>query len=228
LLAKGNSLSTNRKFDIDLILARHGNTFDDGQRTVWVGAQIDLPLASKGREQAKAIGESLLRSALIPRRIIAGPLTRTWETAAIVASSINRPVNAIEVDKALCEIDYGIWEGKSSDEIRGMGGGEELSAWENDGRWACEAWRSSRDAHFQALAVFIDDIRRRRASPVLVVSSNGVLRLLLQQLDLGLANTKMNTGHLSLLKLCDEGIDILSLNLSPREFAMLSRAASTY
>jgi hypothetical protein len=43
-----------RKFDIDLILARHGNTFDDGQQTVWVGAQIDLPLASKGREQAKA------------------------------------------------------------------------------------------------------------------------------------------------------------------------------
>jgi broad specificity phosphatase PhoE len=135
----------------------------------------------------KPIGESLLRSALIPRRIIAGPLARTWETAAIVASSINRPVNAIELDKALCEIDYGTWEGKSSDEIRGMGGGEELSAWENDGRWACKAWRSSRDAHFQALAVLIDDIRWRRASPVLVVSSNGVLRLLLQQLDLGLA-----------------------------------------
>ena len=39
-----------------LLLARHGNTFDKGDKVVWVGARTDLPLTAKGREQARALG----------------------------------------------------------------------------------------------------------------------------------------------------------------------------
>ena len=45
-----------------LLLARHGNTFNKGDKIVWVGARTDLPLTAKGREQALALGQALAPS----------------------------------------------------------------------------------------------------------------------------------------------------------------------
>ena len=68
-----------------LLLARHGNTFEAGDKVVWVGARTDLPLTAKGREQAAALGEGLRPVKSVIKHIVSGPLNRTREHAAIAA-----------------------------------------------------------------------------------------------------------------------------------------------
>jgi broad specificity phosphatase PhoE len=74
-----------------LLLARHGNTFDKGDKVVWVGARTDLPLTAKGREQAQALGTALAPSAARIKRVISGPLLRTRDAAAIICQALNAP-----------------------------------------------------------------------------------------------------------------------------------------
>ena len=110
-----------------LLLARHGNTFNKGDKVVWVGARTDLPLTAKGREQAQALGQALAPFAPRIERVISGPLLRTREHAGI-ATDVAGEKAAIEIDQRLREIDYGLWEAKSSEEIQAMDGGAELDA----------------------------------------------------------------------------------------------------
>jgi probable phosphoglycerate mutase len=44
-----------------LILIRHGNTFEAGQKAVWVGARSDLPLTMAGEAQAHAAAQYVAR-----------------------------------------------------------------------------------------------------------------------------------------------------------------------
>ena len=74
-----------------LLLARHGNTFNKGDKVVWVGARTDLPLTVKGREQAQALGEALAPFAPRIKRVVAGPLLRTREQAAIICEALKTP-----------------------------------------------------------------------------------------------------------------------------------------
>ncbi len=74
-----------------LLLARHGNTFNKGDKVVWVGARTDLPLTAKGREQAQALGQALVPFAPQIKRVISGPLLRTREHAAIICEGLKTP-----------------------------------------------------------------------------------------------------------------------------------------
>ena len=74
-----------------LLLARHGNTFNKGDKVVWVGARTDLPLTAKGREQAQALGQALVPFAPQIKRVISGPLLRTREHAAILCEALKTP-----------------------------------------------------------------------------------------------------------------------------------------
>ena len=46
---------------IKLIIARHGNTFNKGETPTRVGSRTDIPLVDSGKEQAKLIGEYLVK-----------------------------------------------------------------------------------------------------------------------------------------------------------------------
>ncbi len=165
-----------------LLLARHGNTFEAGDKVVWVGARTDLPLTAKGREQAEALGEGLQPIKSTIKRIVSGPLSRTRGHAAIAAQVLGTR-QRVEVDERLREIDYGLWEAKTSDEIQVLGGGEELKAWDERGVWPTSpSWSPAEDmiatnavelAHELAGSLASDDV-------VLVVSSNGILRFFLK------------------------------------------------
>ena len=117
-----------------LLLARHGNTFNKGDKVVWVGARTDLPLTAKGREQALALGQALAPFAPRIKRVISGPLLRTREHAAIAAQVLGSDPR-VEVDERLREIDYGLWEAKSTGEIQAFDGADELKAWDKSGIW---------------------------------------------------------------------------------------------
>src|SRR5947209_2254065 len=128
-----------------LLLARHGNTFEPDDKVVWAGARTDLLLAAKGREQAAALAAALF--AVKPRltRIIVGPLKRTREYGERVAHGLDFSC-AIEVDERLREIDYGLWEGKSQEEIHALGGEHELKAWDENGTWPqSPGWEPSQE-----------------------------------------------------------------------------------
>ncbi len=165
-----------------LLLARHGNTFETGDKVVWVGARTDLPLTARGREQAAALGEGLqpVKSAI--KRIVSGPLSRTREHAALAAEVLGFD-GQVEVDERLREIDYGLWEAKSNEEIHALGGAEELKSWDKAGIWPTSPGWSPPQVIIAENAVHLaQNLAASLASydAALLVTSNGILKFFLK------------------------------------------------
>ncbi len=165
-----------------LLLARHGNTFDKGDKVVWVGARTDLPLTGKGKEQAQALAAGLQPLASRIKRVIAGPLQRTREHAGIAAARLQLEV-PVEADERLREIDYGFWEGRSSEEIQALGGDTELKAWNEKGEWPrSPGWAPPAEI----VAANVAQIAGACAGTLsggdaaLLVTSNGILKFFLK------------------------------------------------
>jgi broad specificity phosphatase PhoE len=165
-----------------LLLARHGNTFEAGEAATWVGARTDLPLTAKGREQAEALGAALEPVKPRLKRILAGPLKRTREHAAIAARRLGFEAPA-KIDERLREIDYGAWEGKTSEEILAAGAETELKAWDKRGVWpSSPGWSPSEDAIAKNAADIAGGLAAAisRDDAALIVTSNGILRFFLK------------------------------------------------
>jgi probable phosphoglycerate mutase len=165
-----------------LLLARHGNTFEKGDKVVWVGARTDLPLTAKGRAQAAALGEGLKPLRPHIGRIVCGPLKRTREHAAIAAERLGFAA-AAEVDERLREIDYGAWEAKSSEEIQALGGEAELAAWNEKGKWPeAPGWTPSAEVIAANVAQLAGECAATlgSADAALLVTSNGILKFFLK------------------------------------------------
>jgi probable phosphoglycerate mutase len=210
---------------MDLVLVRHGNTFAPGDAVVWVGARTDLPLVDKGRRQAEAVAAGLAAAELVPARIYAGPLKRTVETAAIVAAAIGLDASAVVISEALREIDYGRWEGRDNAAIRAEAA-DALAAWQDDAVWPeGQGWRPGEAAIAAAWAVLLATIRRDVPADgcAVVVSSNGIFRLVAKSLGLAPAVAKMATGAVARLRLDGDAVAVLGWNLDP---AGLSTAAA--
>lgn len=179
-----------------VILCRHGNTFERGDKVVMVGAHEDLPLTAQGIEQARAVGMALASINVIPARILSGPLQRTKVFAEHVRSETQASV-AVESDDRLIEFDYGAWSGLSNDEIVALSGQAALDAWQE---------RSERPIDID----FVPSAERARAEAVdlmselaslqgigVVVTSNGRLREFGQLLasNSTVPSYKVKTGH---------------------------------
>jgi probable phosphoglycerate mutase len=165
-----------------LLLARHGNTFDAGGKVVWVGARTDLPLTAKGREQAAALGEGLQPVKPAIKRIVSGPLQRTCEHAEIAARALGF-AQPVEIDERLREIDYGLWEAKTTDEIHALGGADELKAWDESGLWPnSPGWLPPREVVAANVAQLAEGLATAldRDDAALLVTSNGILKFFLK------------------------------------------------
>lgn len=202
-----------------LLLARHGNTFEKGDKVVWVGARTDLPLTAKGKAQAEALGHAFSPLGARIKRIIAGPLKRTVDHASIAARIIGFQ-GTVAIDERLKEIDYGLWEAKSSDEIEALGGENALSRWNEHSEWpSCAGWRPSpevisnqtRDMATElALTLTSDDA-------ALLVSSNGILRFFLDLVPtLASANRrKVAPGNYCALNYENGNWELINWNKTP-------------
>ena len=89
---------------MDIICARHGNTFAPGERVVFVGANEDVPLVPSGEEQALRLGAALREARIAPAVVLCGPLQRTRRYAELVAEKLGLGMKPI-VDARLTEID---------------------------------------------------------------------------------------------------------------------------
>jgi broad specificity phosphatase PhoE len=94
---------------VQLWLVRHGETewSRSGQHT----SRTDLPLTPAGEEQARALRAML--GELQPALVLASPRRRAVDTAELAGL----PVDDIDAD--LVEWDYGDYEGRTSEQIRG-------------------------------------------------------------------------------------------------------------
>ncbi len=100
-----------------IYLLRHGETLwnREGRNQ----GQLDSPLTRNGIAQVEAMGRRLLDEIGDPRpwAIVASPLGRAWQSAAIVAEILGLDPRAIAHDARLAEIRFGAWEGRTYDEI---------------------------------------------------------------------------------------------------------------
>lgn len=96
-------------------LLRHGETewSSLGRHT----GRSDIPLTETGRRQAREAGEKL--GAHEFALVLASPLSRAVETARLAGFG-----DRVEVDRNLAEWNYGIYEGRTTAEIR-----EEIAGW---------------------------------------------------------------------------------------------------
>ena len=210
-----------------LILLRHGNTFEDGQTAVWLGAKDDLPLTAKGHEQAKQVGLALNSQKV--NAIYAGPLTRTKQTAEIVALGVGYDA-PIVIDQRLIELDYGKWSGLSDQEVKSKFGHAEIEAWSSHGIWPSQAGFSPSEAAVkQDVKHLAAELQNRHQSTdlVLVVSSNGKLRYFLSLIPnefenrLSTGKFKLGTGKAGIIDLVGSSAKLLGWNLNPAELAVI-------
>lgn len=199
-----------------VILCRHGNTFERGDKVVMVGAHEDLPLTAQGIEQARAVGVALASMNITPARIISGPLQRT----KVFAESVRAETGAatpIEIDQRLIEFDYGMWSGLSNDEIIAISGQSALDAWQerserpNGITFVPSAEQARADA-----AALMNELSGLHGT-CLVVTSNGRLREFGQLLNAAstVPSYKVKTGHSCVL--VREGMEwnVLGWDLDP-------------
>lgn len=94
-----------------LYFARHGETDWNVKRLIQ--GTTDTELNDNGRRQARALAETLTGRGIT--RIYTSPLKRAAETARIVAEELGVPC----IEKSgLEELDLGLWEGHSWDEVK--------------------------------------------------------------------------------------------------------------
>jgi len=183
-----------------VILCRHGNTFEKGDKVVMVGAREDLPLTSHGLEQARAVGVAFVSSKVTPARILSGPLQRTKVFAEQVRSEIGASA-PVEIDERLIEFDYGAWSGLSNEEIAALSGQSALDAWqERSERPNGITFVPSTEQARTEAAALMNELAKDEGV-CLVVTSNGRLREFGQLLNAAssVPSYKVKTGHACLL-----------------------------
>lgn len=155
-----------------VLLVRHGNTFETGAPVVRVGARSDLPLTSKGIEQAHMFGRAVREAELAVGPYAAGPLARTREFVRHAFGIRPRE------DDRLREIDYGRWEGLTDAQIAASFGAEPLEAWNKRCVWPeGENWSPDPASLERGAAALLAELRDGDPAfaPVLC-SSQGILR----------------------------------------------------
>jgi broad specificity phosphatase PhoE len=92
-----------------IVMIRHGETV--GNSSVRYHGSSDLALSDTGREQLRRAAQRL-RTEFFDA-IVASPLRRSWQGAAIVA-----PGASIRLEDDFREVHFGRWEGMTAEEIR--------------------------------------------------------------------------------------------------------------
>jgi len=211
-----------------LFLIRHGNTFNKGETPVQVGAKTDLALTDKGLEQAKSLAEYFKKEGIAPKAIFSGSLLRQVQTAEILKESLN--INSeIQTQTALQEIDYGLWEGLSVEDIKASWANE-YTAWTDGGVWPEEVFAEKevkRIKELQKLFTYLSE-NFKETDDVILVSSNGIIRQFTRFVagernslweDLSeskeIDSLKVRTGSFSEMKILDDCAEKISWNLLP-------------
>lgn len=184
-----------------LLLLRHGNTFHSHETPYQVGAKTDLPLTETGIAQAHAFVDYLHRENIAPTHIFSGALQRQTATAGIIHSAFQEAALTTHTP-AFDEIDYGVWEKLTVDDIQALWP-EEHHAWDKQGVWPESLFQRSPSYHVDLLQRWLADVAKNTPdnSTVVAVSSNGIIRLFLQLIpNHTIQASKVSTGAFCALR----------------------------
>ena len=158
-----------------LYLVRHGATQLTAEDRFSGAVGVDLSV--EGRAQAERLAERLAGEPIAA--VYASPLSRTVETATILAMPHRLPV--VHRD-GLREISHGRWEGLTRAEVEARFG-QEYSSWDADPfTFAPEGGESGVGVLARALPVIRELVVSHLGQTVLVVSHKATLRLLISSL----------------------------------------------
>ncbi|HLA08328.1 MAG TPA: histidine phosphatase family protein [Anaerolineales bacterium] len=158
-----------------IFMVRHGATQLSAEDR-FAGA-VNVELSDEGKFQAGRLAERLADDSIAA--VYCSPLTRTIQTAAILASLRNIPV--IQRD-GLREIDHGHWEGMRRADVESQFP-DEYAAWEEDPfTFAPQGGEAGVNVIARALPVIREIVLEHPGQNVLVVSHKATLRLLISSL----------------------------------------------
>jgi broad specificity phosphatase PhoE len=158
-----------------VFMVRHGATLLSAEDR-FAGA-TDVALSEEGREQTRRLAGRLAEEKIAA--IYASPLSRTMETARILARPHNLEVQARD---GLREISHGHWEEMTRRDVE-QKFPEEIAEWEKDPyTFAPIGGESGLAVTARALPVLIDLVRQHPGEDFLVVSHKATIRLLLSSL----------------------------------------------
>lgn len=211
---------------IRIFLLRHGNTFEKGQQAVQIGLQTDLPLTEKGRKQAEDFASLLIAKDIRPTAVYSGDLLRQKGTAQIIVDRLQLQNSFVNVNKHLNEIDYGRWEGKTTEELTAEYP-EEYRKWTTQAAWPANCFVGSPTERLNDIKCFIDDVKDKHqdGEEIVAVSSNGFIRYFYSLLtdewrkllrDEVMDSLKVKTGHFCILRIFPGQLRIEAWNSSPQ------------
>ncbi len=158
-----------------IFLIRHGATVLTAEDR-FAGA-TDVELSDEGREQARRLAQRL--SAEKIAAVFASPLSRTVETASIIAEQHKLPV---QTRTELREISHGRWEQMTRREVEEKYP-EEAAAWDKDPYTSApQGGESGLAVTARALPALIEIVRAHSNQRVIVVSHKATIRLLLSSI----------------------------------------------
>jgi broad specificity phosphatase PhoE len=163
---------------MELLLIRHGESIGNAERRIQ--GQADFPLTERGREQACALAERLLREERAVSTIYASDLSRAAQTAEILAANMNVP---IIFDTRLREYDAGVLNGLVWDEIEHLYP-EIWRGLQDNSVWRTFPKAEGNESFCTRLAAALTDIRANNSEDdtVAVVSHGGSLGTILAHL----------------------------------------------
>ncbi len=211
-----------------LIIARHGNTFNPDDTPTRLGARTDIPLVSKGRAQATALGHYLKEHDLMPDAVYCSSLMRTRQTAEIALQEMGSREHIYALD-IFNEIDYGIDENQSEDKVIERIGSEAIKNWDKNAI-VPDGWKANPDEIIQNWIGFSKQISKTHdeitnnvmdiSEVVLVVTSNGIARFaphitgkfeeFAQHYPI-----KLSTGAIGILEFNQEKWRVIDWNIKP-------------
>jgi probable phosphoglycerate mutase len=158
-----------------VFMVRHGATVLTAEDRF--AGSTDVELSDEGREQTGRLAERLSGEKIAG--VFASPMSRTLETAGILAAPHGLPV---QVRDGLREISHGHWEQMTRREVEQQFP-EEAAEWENDPyTFAPPGGESGLSVTARALPALLGIVRQHAGQCLVVVSHKGTIRLLLSSL----------------------------------------------
>lgn len=157
-----------------VILVRHGESV--WNREGRVQGESDVELNERGLEQASLVAERLADIPL--KAVYSSDLGRAVRTAETIAQRHNLAVTRL---KELREMNYGHWQGLTSEEIRTQHA-EEFAQFRQDGlHTRIQDGETALEMRQRVLASFADILARHPGETVAVVSHTGPLKIILAE-----------------------------------------------
>jgi len=151
------------------VFLRHGESVGNAQSR-WQG-QSDYPLTEKGRAQARALAERWKSESVRFELVISSPLTRAKETAEIITTALNAP---LEFDPIWLERNIGEMEGLTMEEARKRPQPPYATPYDSVGGDGEGDW-----ALYLRAGQALHALLRRPAGSYLIVSHGGLLNQLM-------------------------------------------------